>query len=158
MNPDPRHDDQLKRDMLPRLLTELERTRRKRVVRARFAAVSSAAALVTLAVIGALVTLPASRAPIHIPLDTATGPAPTPITIVRSDPASLGRWTVRTDPGALVAASTPMHPSTTAIEILDDRRLLDLLASIGRPAGLVRSGGRTWLTREVTDPLPESPG
>jgi len=157
MNPDPRPDDRLKRDLLPGLLTELERTRRKRTVRARVAAASTAAAMITLALIGALVTLPATRAPVPI-AHQPNAQALTTVAIVGTDPGPLDRWTVRTDPSALVAASTPTHPSTTVIEILDDRRLLDYLASVGRPTGLIRTRDRVRLTRDVTDPLPESPG
>ena len=34
---------------------------------------------------------------------------------------------------------------------LDDSGLLSALAQMNRPAGLIRSEGRTWLTAEVTD-------
>ena len=34
---------------------------------------------------------------------------------------------------------------------IDDSELLKMLAEIGRPAGLVRSGSRVWLTNAVTD-------
>lgn len=42
-------------------------------------------------------------------------------------------------------------PATTA-ESLSDAELLAALASIDRPAGLVRTGDRVWLTRDVADP------
>lgn len=57
---------------------------------------------------------------------------------------------VQTDPGVLdrVAVSTSIDP---AEYIVDNRQLVAMLAAIGRPAGLIRSQGRTWLTNAVTD-------
>lgn len=40
---------------------------------------------------------------------------------------------------------------TGLIQVIDDAALVTLLASIDRPSGIVRSGGRTWLTAAVTD-------
>jgi hypothetical protein len=37
------------------------------------------------------------------------------------------------------------------VVMLDDASLLDALAQINRPAGLIRSQGRAWLTADVTD-------
>lgn len=157
MNHEHRNDDHLKHELLPALLSELERTRRRRTTRARIAAASTAAAVIALALIGAHLTLPGARTPPLITVNVAT-PAQPGYTIVRTDPSILERLSVRTDPAALIAATTPAPHSTTTVEILSDRQLLDLLTSVGRPAGLIRSGGRTWLTRDVTDPLPDSPG
>ena len=45
--------------------------------------------------------------------------------------------------------------------VQDDSELLKMRAEIGRPAGLVLSGSRVWLTNAVTDAalgLPEPPG
>ena len=37
------------------------------------------------------------------------------------------------------------------VVMLDDAALLDALVQLDRPAGLIRSEGRTWLTADVTD-------
>jgi hypothetical protein len=39
------------------------------------------------------------------------------------------------------------------VERLDDRSLLNVLAQLNRPTGLIRSEGRTWLTQDVTDAI-----
>lgn len=67
-----------------------------------------------------------------------------------------------------VVQSTPVDPSvyletdTEAINamVISDDELLRELASIGRPAGLVRMNGGVRLTRDVADPvdLSEDPG
>lgn len=41
--------------------------------------------------------------------------------------------------------------SAPNVERLDDAALLDTLARLNRPAGLIRSQGRVWLTADVTD-------
>ncbi len=45
--------------------------------------------------------------------------------------------------------SPPAH--RVLVRQIDDSELLRMLAEIGRPAGLVRSGSRVWLTNAVTD-------
>ncbi len=45
--------------------------------------------------------------------------------------------------------SLPAH--RVLVRNIDDSELLRMLAEIGRPAGLVRSGSRVWLTNAVTD-------
>ena len=42
-------------------------------------------------------------------------------------------------------------PNTPLIKIINDDELIALLAKINRPAGMVRSEGRIWLTNAVTD-------
>ncbi len=42
-------------------------------------------------------------------------------------------------------------PTERLIQMLDDDQLLALLAQIDRPAGIVRSEGKIWLTNAVTD-------
>ena len=37
------------------------------------------------------------------------------------------------------------------VRVINDDELLKLLADMGRPTGLVRTGGRAWLTTQVTD-------
>jgi len=39
------------------------------------------------------------------------------------------------------------------IELIDDRELLDSLASLNRPAGIIRTGGQVALTRPVADAI-----
>jgi hypothetical protein len=39
--------------------------------------------------------------------------------------------------------------------MLDDEALLEELAAIGRPTGLVRAEGRAWLTANVANPPPD---
>ena len=47
----------------------------------------------------------------------------------------------------------PDAPAVTPIRIrtIGDEELLALRAEMGRPAGLIRSEGRVWLTSDVTD-------
>ena len=42
-------------------------------------------------------------------------------------------------------------PTERLIRMVDDDQLLALLAQLDRPAGIVRSEGKTWLTNAVTD-------
>lgn len=63
---------------------------------------------------------------------------------------------------AMHFAIVTTQPSVTArhvvkppaiVDRIDDAELLMNLAALSRPTGLIRSGGRTWLTSPVTDPL-----
>ena len=51
------------------------------------------------------------------------------------------------------AASAQQHMVKThdVIAVLNDDELLALLAQIDRPAGLIRTAERVWLTQDVTD-------
>ena len=60
------------------------------------------------------------------------------ITIVRTDPNILERYVSR---------------SSSMVEQLSDETLLAMLASLGRPTGLIRYDGRVRLTTNVTDDL-----
>lgn len=60
------------------------------------------------------------------------------ITIVRTDPNILERYAL---------------PPTSKIETISDEILLNSLASLGRPTGLIRYDGRVRLTKDVTDKL-----
>ncbi len=60
------------------------------------------------------------------------------VQIVRSNPAVMERFVV---------------DAPSQVEFIDDVSLLETLAAIDRPSGLVRSGGRSWLTANVTDPI-----
>jgi len=80
----------------------------------------------------------ASSAP-PLPSDDNSNAAPAPSTIVvrvQTDPTIVERWRAA--------------PTSSAV-IIDDQALLDTLAALDRPAGLIRSQGRLWLTRPVTD-------
>jgi hypothetical protein len=65
-------------------------------------------------------------------------------------------------PTRIEIVTTPAHlldkyaAATLAphVQTITDDELLTTLASLDRPAGIVRSGGRTWLTRSVADPMP----
>ena len=58
--------------------------------------------------------------------------------------------------------STPIHVQhvsprlTSTVEVIGDRKLLQMLALMDRPAGLVRAEGKGWLTAPVTDAELES--
>lgn len=67
-----------------------------------------------------------------------TEPRHSIITIVRTDPNILERYAL---------------PPTSKIETISDEILLNSLASLGRPTGLIRYDGRVRLTNDVTDDL-----
>ena len=58
--------------------------------------------------------------------------------------------------------STPMHVQhvsprlTSVVEVIGDQELLQRLAQMDRPTGLVRADGKVWLTAPVTDAELES--
>ena len=58
--------------------------------------------------------------------------------------------------------SAPIHVQhvspglTSSVEVIGDQRLLQMLAQMGRPAGLVRADDKVWLTAPVTDAELES--
>ncbi len=137
--------------LLGALLCELERTRRRRVIGRRIGAGAAIAAMVALAAGIAFMGV------------TARGPAPrTPTSLaqtVTTDPGVLARFSVSTaDAPAIAMIVRTEEVSLANIEMLDDQQLCAVLASIGRPAGIVRSQGRVWLTQNVTDPRPDAPG
>ncbi|HBS30064.1 MAG TPA: hypothetical protein DEB06_11605 [Phycisphaerales bacterium] len=142
MSDERRDDSGLRSALLPGLLTELGRVRARREARRRAVAGVCAGLLALGAILGT--QLPLVRGP-RGPIALTEPPAKTVVLVVTSDP------------GALARASALGVPQTT-VEVLDDRALLDLLATAGRPAGLIRSGGRTRLSRDVTDPWPEGRG
>jgi hypothetical protein len=123
-------------DELRGSMRDLHRTRRMR--RSAIAVVASLTILVVLAIIalpGPTALTPGTTARI----EPAEAPA-VRITIVQTDPTILARY-----------AATP----TPRVRMLDDEALLDALDALGRPAGLVRSGGRAWLTANVTSTSPD---
>jgi hypothetical protein len=121
--------------MLDELVGRMHRRHAARRVRRSAAAGLVLAAAAGIAVIGPLRVAPE-------PARVATPDAGAPdIRVVRTDPAVLGRYE---------------HRPATRIERLDDEGLLDTLLELKRPAGLIRRGGRVWLTANVTGPEPEA--
>lgn len=65
-------------------------------------------------------------------------------------------------PIRIETVTTPAHlldkyaaaPFAPQVQTMTDDELLTTLASLDRPTGMVRSGGRTWLTRNVADAIP----
>lgn len=54
--------------------------------------------------------------------------------------------------GPIIESGKPQQPSkTTLVKTINDDELIALLAKIDRPAGIIRSQGRIWLTNAVTD-------
>lgn len=131
--------------MLAELQSRVVRTARVKRVRS---GVLAAAALGLIASLAVLLTPhrvapPASPVadlsePTTIPVEAAPFAAPT-ILVVRTDPDVLGRC--RASPDGIAAR----------VERIGDDELLAELVAIGRPAGIIRSQGRTWLTAAVTD-------
>jgi hypothetical protein len=155
MNLDPA-ERELRSRLLPGLLAEVGEVRRRRTARGRGLAL---AAMVTIA-LGVTLIARWSIAPPTPSAPIATAPplsaAPPTIETIRTSPAALAAWSIPTDASALARAAT--HTDLANLERLDDESLLDLLASIGRPAGIVRTGGKTWLTADVADPRATGPG
>lgn len=82
-------------------------------------------------------------------LPLAPGSLPRSITRskhLRTSPLPPGN----SEPGALERYRSDVHVDVSAYYV-DDRQLLATLLEIGRPVGLVRSGGRVTLTKPVTD-------
>ncbi|HVZ93523.1 MAG TPA: hypothetical protein VG797_03335 [Phycisphaerales bacterium] len=140
--------------MLGELVGELSRTRRRRVVRAQLTAGALAIVLVGLAF------MTVSRGPVKIAtvtplIETAPGTVAQATTIagtrfVKTDPTVVERWAVK---GGFEMAKyeTRRHEAEPIVRFIGDEELLDTLAAMGRPAGIVRMEGRVWLTAAVTD-------
>lgn len=71
------------------------------------------------------------------------------IEIIQTRPEIVARYAPR--------LSAPMHVEyvsrrlTSTVEVIGDQKLLQMLAKMDRPAGLVRADGQVWLTAPVTD-------
>ena len=135
-------------EMLPRMLDEAGRLRRRRqTVRAGGAALACALLLGVFlrfnplpgllpeegAAPREIVENPRTPA-VESPRDDAA-PQPTPHKFVQI---------VETDPSLLAKYLLPMA-NESRVRILSDDALLAELAALGRPSGLVRSGGRVWV-------------
>jgi hypothetical protein len=124
--------DQAHREaMLEDLVMRMQRLHRRRRAR-KTASAAGCLLLLTMTLALSAVTgrRPLPRRPIVAEADT---PA-VDVRIVRTDPAVLDRYVA--------------EPGSRAI-IIDDEALLNELALIGQPAGLIRMGNRIWLTADV---------
>lgn len=142
--------------MLGELLDDLGTLRRTRAERRRMAmsgaVVAGVGAAVLLSIVGRGPMSPGPR-PRGWPVGTgmiATAPQ-APGVLAVTDPSISGRWCVRTDPDALRRYSGAAPVGAVIVEAIDDRSLVNELEAIGRPAGLIRSGGRVWLTAIVAE-------
>lgn len=147
MNDEPRTElseqGRARRDaMLAELQSQVVRTARVRRVRS---GVLSAAALGLIASLAVLLTpnrVPSPVSPVAVLTEPTTIPvqvAPPKVQVVRTVEGVLDRY--RSTPNSL----------TVRVDRIGDDELLAELTAIGRPAGIIRSQGRTWLTAAVTD-------
>jgi hypothetical protein len=82
--------------------------------------------------------------------------------------AAGGAWIVRgqapAQPGRTVRPPAPLIPvvgqdyRTGLVRVIDDDELVRRLVEIDRPAGLIRTEGRVWLTSAVADVEIETDG
>lgn len=144
------HSDESVRDrLLPVLLEEIERTRRRRA-RRRLAARACAVFIVAAGLVG-LALLPMARPGRKPVLIADPRPAMKGIERVPTDPGLLDLWRVKTDP-QVVAIMRPPVELTVPIQFLDDAALLSSLAEIGQPAGLVRTREKVWIVPHGSGP------
>lgn len=142
--------------MLPSLTGELRRSVRRRAARKRAATAAFAFALLATGVLVA--TLSVRSTPLAAPSPEGTvvvapppEAAPSLIEIVRTNDAPMIEVIRGAPDGAALASVYATTRVDLASILVNDTELLDLLDSIGRPTGLVRAGGRVWLTAAVTD-------
>ncbi len=99
--------------------------------------------VLTMMVSASLVTIwPTS----HTPITVTSNPKPESSSLIQI---------VETNPQA-VAAMIAKPTVNLANYYIDDRELVDTLAAIGRPSGLIRKGGEVCLASPVTDPISRS--
>lgn len=115
--------------MLTSLTAHMQRTHRNRRARRRAATIAAPTLLAVAAV--ALMRFP-SRSP-------------------RSDTSPAPRVIARAEPTGPLITIVRSNASIVEQVAISDNQLLDTLAAMDRPVGLVRSGDRVWLTRDVTD-------
>lgn len=138
--------NQRRDQMLHDLIEDMQRIHRARRVR-RFAAVA-ATPLLLLAIVFAWARWPGPHAPSSGGgSNIAQGSSPA-ASLLR--PAAI-ITVVHTDAGVLDRYRATSTTAASQTSMLDDAELLDALANINRPAGLVRTADRVWLTRSVTD-------
>lgn len=113
----------------------------RRAARARRVRSGATAAAALLAIVSLGFLIPSTFTP-HHPEQAAVDP---PI-----EPASRIEI-VSTDAGVLDRLAWSAPSGASRIERISDEELIFVLAEMGRPAGLIRSQGRVWLTAVVTD-------
>jgi hypothetical protein len=134
--------------MLPELMQQMKQVHRARRVRRRAVAVTVPVLVVVLSAVAWQVV---SRPSAHQPHESAANSNPFKLHDISQHQApgpTVSIVRVQTNPGIVEryrAASVPR-----AI-VLDDDALLVALADLNRPAGLIRSEGRVWLTADVID-------
>lgn len=131
--------------MLGELLEVVKRTQRARRLRRRATIVGGCAGLVLLCVV---FNWPGAPGPARQMANLSTG-QPTDLRLVEAPrtPACITSI-VKTDVSVLVRYRAVPEP---VVVRMDDRMLVQTLASIGRPAGLIRFGDDVRLSRPVTD-------
>jgi hypothetical protein len=127
--------------MLGELIGTMQRVHRRR--RTRRAAMAFGFMLALMGGLTSLVLLSQSTPRRAEMIVEAPPPRPSAVLeVVRTDPTIVDRYAIA--------------PSSS-IRMLDDEALLTELAAMDRPAGLVRSDGRVWLTTDVVDEREEEP-
>jgi hypothetical protein len=135
--------------MLDELLGEMQRVHRNRRVRRRAALIAIPAVLIAVTIawqwlplshIGEADSNSVARVPTENP-GSRSDPAIAPptsvvVSVVRTSETVLDRY----------RASSPPHAHT-----ITDDELLETLAALDRPTGIIRAGERVWLTRPVSD-------
>lgn len=125
--------------MLAELSSRVPRAARVRRIRS---GVAAGAALLAIASLSVLIA-PRSQ------------PAPTPVAINQqpTEPVSVPPriQIVQTEPGIVTRLSAATDSAASRIEQINDDELIFVLAEMGRPAGIIRTPNRTWLTAAVTD-------
>lgn len=110
--------------------------------RARRAALRRSGSVCMVAVLGVSLFVGWPTSPSVDPVLTGVPQVESPIKIVRlaSKPGALDRYAYA-------------KPVDSAKYVVDDHALVAVLASIGRPSGLVHRGGRVMLTSFTPDPI-----
>lgn len=141
--------------MLAELQSDMRRVHRARRIRRR------ATATLATAMVMALVVLPwqfrkhpSSNGTREIAAEPTTS-EPINASPLLPPGASAMILRVQTDPTVLDRYRAASRPRAVA---LDDEALLVALADLNRPAGLIRSEGRAWLTAAVADPPSNNSG
>lgn len=126
------------------LIEAMTKLHRRRHVRRRTLV---AAVLLLPLLFGALVLVKPSAAPPALPTIVEGEPRlphpqpgdarPSLVQVVHTDPSVIDRYAY--------------SASDSTVTWIDDQQLLQELAALGRPAGIVRMNGRAWLTMDVTD-------
>jgi hypothetical protein len=126
--------------MLGELTEAMQTHHRRRRLRRRVASSVGGLAVLALAAVaarGLLQDAPVTRPGSRVAVETPAAPKPScEIRLVRTDPSILDRYRAR---------------PTRLVERLDDDGLLDELRRLDRPTGLVRVGGRAYLTASIAD-------